>query len=275
MKARKYDVLFLPHFHFWNLAFILAFKLHKKPIVLVEHDGIVHLGDELPLQQTLINACLKHATHIIFLTHYVRSLVNPALLQNKQISIIPHGIFAFENLHTTPKTYKTPPTLLFFGRVSKYKGIELLLDTLRTLPIHSFEKLIIAGKSTYQYSLSHLPQALQEKLEIIDEFLPQERIVELFNQSQILILPYIEASQSGVGAIGIANCMPTICTDVGGLKEQFILDRYLTGGGWRMNIVRLFAIQIFKASPLLCFSFALIKSSMQTSVLKPPSEAKN
>lgn len=227
--AKKYDVLFLPHFHFWNLAFILAFRARKKPVVLVEHDGIVHLGDELPIQQLLINACLKHSTHLVFLTHYVKSLVHPSLLAGKHISIIPHGIYVFKGLQTTPKVYHPKPTLLFFGRVSKYKGVELLLDSLATLPLDCFEKLIIAGKSSYEYDISHLPYGLQEKLQIIDEFLPQDRIAELFNHSQILILPYLEASQSGVAAIGIANCIPTICTDVGGLKEQFILT--FNGGG--------------------------------------------
>ncbi|MGI0406301.1 glycosyltransferase family 4 protein [Helicobacter himalayensis] len=228
--AKRYDVLYLPHFHFWNIVFIFAFRLHNKPVVLTEHDGIVHLGDELPLQQALINACIKHSTHIIFLTHYVKSLVSPKLLKGKQISIIPHGIFAFEGLHTKQKTYKNKPTLLFFGRVSKYKGIELLLEAISTIPETSFNKLIIAGKSSYTYNISNLKESVVKKIEIIDAFLPQQKIVELFNQAHILIMPYLEASQSGVAAVGIANAMPTICTDVGGLKEQFILANSNGGG---------------------------------------------
>lgn len=232
--ARQYDVLFLPHFHFWNLAFIFAFRIHKKPVVLTEHDGIIYLGDELPLQQHLINACLKYATHLIFLTHYVKSLVDSKLLANKPISIIPHGIFAFEGLYTSPKTYTKQPTLLFFGRVSKYKGIELLLEALNTLPEESFHKLIIAGKSSYTYDMSHLKPSILKKIEVIDAFLSQKEITAFFNQSHILIMPYIEASQSGVAAVGIANAMPTICTDVGGLKEQFLLAD--SNGGGMMNI---------------------------------------
>lgn len=229
--ARRYDVLYLPHFHFWNIAFIFAFRLHNKPVVLTEHDGIVHLGDELPLQQFLINMCLKYSTHIIFLTHYVKSLVSPKLLKNKTISIIPHGIFAFDGLDTKPKSYTNKPTLLFFGRVSKYKGIELLLEALNALPEDSFHKLIIAGKSSYTYDMSNLKESIAKKIEIIDTFLSQKEIVTLFNQSHILIMPYIEASQSGVAAVGIANAMPTICTDVGGLKEQFVLTNSNGGGG--------------------------------------------
>lgn len=232
--ARHYDVLFLPHFHFWNLAFILAFRLRGKSVVLVEHDGRVHIGDE-KLQQPLINACLKYATHIIFLTHYVKSLIAPHLLEGKEVAVIPHGIFDFEGLTRAPKAFCPKPTLLFFGRVSKYKGIELLLDSMAQVPLRLFDKLIIAGKSLYRYSTAHLPKELQAKLEIRDEFLSQEEVVELFNRAQILIMPYIEATQSGVAALALANAMPTICTKVGGLGEQFVLDSHLAGGGSSMK----------------------------------------
>lgn len=250
--ARRYDVLYLPHFHFWNIVFILAFRLHNKPVVLTEHDGIVHLGDELPLQQALINSCIKYSTHIIFLTHYVKSLVSPKLLKDKQISVIPHGIFAFNGLHTKQKFYTHKPTLLFFGRVSKYKGVELLLEAINMIPETSFDKLIIAGKSSYTYDMSNLKESVAKKIEIIDDFLSQQEIVALFNKAHILIMPYLEASQSGVAAVGIANAMPTVCTDVGGLKEQFILTN-TNGGGVIANFALLFAslVQMILL-PLFC-----------------------
>lgn len=249
--ARRYDVLYLPHFHFWNIAFILVFRLYNKPVVLTEHDGIVHLGDELPLQQFLINMCLRYSTHIIFLTHYVKSLVSPKLLKNKHISVIPHGIFAFDGLHTQQKTFTNKPTLLFFGRVSKYKGIELLLEAINTLPENSFNKLIIAGKSSYTYDMSNLKESIIKKIEIIDAFLSQKEIAKFFNQSHILIMPYLEASQSGVAAVGIANAIPTICTDVGGLKEQFILANS-NGGGDMINSAPSFA-NLMQMTLLLVF----------------------
>lgn len=218
-EARRHSALLLPYFHFWNLAFIFAFKLARKPIILIEHDGIIHSGDELPMQQSLINLCMKHASSIIFLTHFVRNRVSPALLKDKPSFIIPHGIFDFEGLSSEIKQYSKFPTLLFFGRVNKYKGIEILLKALES--ISNFNKLIIAGKSSYSYTI---PDSIKDKIEVIDRFLSKDEIAKLFNQSQILIMPYIEASQSGVASIAIANAMPTICTNVGGLKEQFILE---------------------------------------------------
>ncbi|RDU64002.1 glycosyltransferase family 4 protein [Helicobacter sp. MIT 14-3879] len=245
-QAKSYDVLFLPYFHFWNLAFIFIFKWQKKPIILIEHDGIIHSGDELLFQQYLINACIKNANTIIFLTHYVKNRINPKLLKNKKVFIIPHGIFAFKGLQRLPKTYNKKPNLLFFGRVNRYKGIEILLQALEKISLHSYNKLIIAGKSSYKYDLSPYSKAFLQKLEIIDTFLTQNQIASIFNQSHILIMPYIEASQSGVASIAIANAIPCICTDVGGLKEQFIFEAaYRNGGGvmknYQKTLVQLFA----------------------------------
>lgn len=222
--ARKYSALFVPHFHFFNIAFIVAFRLHKKPVILVEHDGIVHFGDELPLQQTLINHCIKNATHLIFLSKYVHSLISQKLLKDKPVSIIPHGIFAFKGLRREAKIFNKKPTLLFFGRVSKYKGIELLLEAMQDINPQTYKKLIIAGKSSYEYSLAHLSPSVRSKIEIVDRFLSVDEIACIFNCAHILIMPYIEASQSGVAAVGIANGMPCVCSDVGGLKEQFKLE---------------------------------------------------
>jgi len=45
-------------------------------------------------------------------------------------------------------------------------------------------------------------------------------ITSVFSQADIVVLPYIEASQSGVFVVALAAGVPTVATPVGGLKEQ-------------------------------------------------------
>lgn len=222
-EARRHSVLFLPYFHFWNFAFIIAFRLRSKKVVIVEHDGIVHSGDEYPFQQTLLNLCLRLSSEIIFLSEFVRNRVQVDL-SHKKVHIIPHGLYDFKGLQTIPKPYNPKPTILFFGRINRYKGLQNLIDAISLLPQESYEKLIIAGKSSIEYDISGLSS---HKIEVLDRFLDKEEITAVFNRSHILVLPYIEASQSGVVAIAIANAIPVICTDVGGFREQLTLN----GGG--------------------------------------------
>ena len=59
-----------------------------------------------------------------------------------------------------------------------------------------------------------------KNLSIIDKFLDEEEISYLLNTNDVLILPYIDATQSGIVTLGMASGLPIICTNVGGLKEQ-------------------------------------------------------
>ena len=192
-----------------------------KRVVIVEHDGITHIGKTYPFQQKLMNFCMKYANEIIFLTDFVKDRVPKALIKNKKIYVVPHGLYDFNGLERVPKMYSQTPNILFFGRIDSYKGLDLLIEALKTIPSSLYHKFIIAGKSHIVYDTSGLDS---NKLQILDDFLSQAEIVTLFNKSHILVMPYIGASQSGVASIAIANCIPTVCTNVGGLGEQFRLD---------------------------------------------------
>jgi glycosyltransferase involved in cell wall biosynthesis len=56
---------------------------------------------------------------------------------------------------------------------------------------------------------------------IVDnEFISEERIAEYFRRASIVVLPYIEASQSGVIPLAYSAAKPVVATEVGGLPEM-------------------------------------------------------
>jgi len=87
-------------------------------------------------------------------------------------------------VHTQVRTHTRKPRLLFLGRIGKYKGVEMLTN----------------------------------------KWLNNNEVAQLLKESDILILPYKEASQSGVIPMGIAAAIPMVCTRVGGLPEQLNED---------------------------------------------------
>ena len=105
--------------------------------------------------------------------------------------------------------------LLFLGRGVKYKGLENLIAAVADLPI---QQLTIAGKMTYSLT------ATSEKIDIIDDYISEDRMKELLLSHHILVLPYTEASQSGILTIGIAAEMVMVISKVGGLEEQLASD---------------------------------------------------
>lgn len=215
-----YDILYLPYFQYWSILPIILFNLFKKKVVVTIHDGVLHTGDGYPFEQYLNRIYIKKANALIFLTNHVKDLVERNIPFKGTSSVIPHGIIKPAGIKHMEREMSDQPVLLFLGRINKYKGIDLLVEAVSKIPARLYDRLIIAGKSSY--NLQNL--AAYPKIELIDKWLTEEEISGLINESDLLILPYLEATQSGVVMMGIAGAIPMICTRVGGLVEQLLED---------------------------------------------------
>jgi len=215
----RYSAIYFPYKHYWNLFFLCLFKLARKKTIMTVHDGILHEGEQNRLQQILLNECIKHADELIFLTDFVRKNVQSTIDFKANYTIIEHGMFT-DYVHTKARKHRHKPRLLFLGRIGKYKGIEMLIEAVNELPKDSYESLTIAGKTLYDLKID----TDNSKIIFPDKWLNNNEIAQFLKESDILVLPYKEASQSGVIPMGIAAAMPMICTRVGGLPEQLKED---------------------------------------------------
>jgi len=124
-------------------------------------------------------------------------------------------------------------SIIFFGRLLKYKGIELLLDSIISIQDKININLTIAGIGNiekYQKKIDKI-----KNINIFNKWLSDKEIINLFDKNDLCILPYIEASQSGIVPISFMTGTPIIATDVGGLSEQ--IDHNYNGLLVRINIV--------------------------------------
>ena len=110
-------------------------------------------------------------------------------------------------------------SLLFFGRITKYKGLDVLLRAYRNLAQRWPDlRLRIVGEGNlrpYASLLRGLPRT-----EVINRWVLDTEIAGLFQDAGIVVLPYLSASQSGVVAIAAAFARPVVATKVGALAEQ-------------------------------------------------------
>ena len=110
--------------------------------------------------------------------------------------------------------------LLFFGLIREYKGLDCLLEAFEQLD-SSFH-LIIAGefygkRDVYDRWLNS--PLLNERIHLADHFVPDENVHTYFSASDLCVLPYRSATQSGVTATAFHFGIPCLVTDVGGLQD--------------------------------------------------------
>ena len=113
--------------------------------------------------------------------------------------------------------------MLFFGLVRAYKGLDWLLEAfaderLRAYPL----KLIEAGEfyddeSPYLEKMKAL--GLQDKVIVVNQFVPDDMVKDYFNACDIVVQPYKSATQSGVTQVAYHFEKPMLVTNVGGLEE--------------------------------------------------------
>lgn len=121
--------------------------------------------------------------------------------------------------------------LLFFGYVRKYKGLDFLIEAFpKILLQHPNAKLLIVGEfydDPKEYLELIKKLRVEEKVKLINQFVPNEDVAKYYHVSDVVILPYRSATQSGILNVAYGFNKPVIVTDVGGLAE--FVDEGKTG----------------------------------------------
>ena len=113
--------------------------------------------------------------------------------------------------------------LLFFGIIRKYKGLHLLLQAMASEKFRKLGvKVIVAGEfyadeEYYKEMIADLK--LEDDLILVDKFIADEDVYKYFCAADMVVQPYVSATQSGVTQIAYHFEKPMLVTDVGGLAE--------------------------------------------------------
>ena len=112
--------------------------------------------------------------------------------------------------------------LLFFGKVRRYKGLDVLLRALpRALEQVNCELLIVGEFyepiERYRRLVSQL--GIESHVHIDNRYVANEEVPGIFAEADALVLPYLSGSSSGVAQIALANALPMIASTAGGIAE--------------------------------------------------------
>jgi len=240
-KPKLFHILWNNKFQLFDRTLLmLYYKLLGKKIVLTAHN--VNAGKRDSNDSWLNRLSLKIqynlSNHVFVHTNGMKQeLISDFRIPAGKVSVIPFGIN-----NTVPSTSLSSAqarrqlsisegdkTLLFFGNIAPYKGLEYLISAFAELSNKDRSyRLIIVGKP--KGSEGYWQQIHQEiarggiRDRVIEriEYIPDEETELFFKAADVLILPYTHVFQSGVLFLGYGFGLPAIVSDVGTLKEEII-----------------------------------------------------
>ncbi len=188
--------------------------------VLILHDAVFHPGDSYLFRHTILSRQIHQTDALIVLSDHVKQQVMQLFnYPSDRIWSMPHAAFKFGSKAIIPATHprgSRPLRLLFFGRIVAYKGLDRLLQAYRLLVRQYAIDLTIAGSG----NLEPFAGLLDLAVNVVNRWLREDDVAALIAASDIVVLPYDEASQSGVAASAYAAGRPVVVTPIGGLVEQ-------------------------------------------------------
>ncbi|MBP3505507.1 MAG: glycosyltransferase family 4 protein [Lachnospiraceae bacterium] len=213
---------------YWTLCNFL--KNYKK--LFICHNVFPH--ERFPMDRFLTKRVLSNGDYFI-----VQSQQDEADLK----SIKPNAVYQ-RTVHPTYNAFKikdlskvegrqllnigeSEQVLLFFGFVREYKGLKYLLHSLPqvTAKLNRIKLLVVGDfdgdKEVYTTLIHDLN--MDSYIEIHDGYIPDLEVEKFFAASDLVVLPYESATQSGIVQIAYGFEKPVIVTDVGGLPEV-VLD---------------------------------------------------
>lgn len=191
--------------------------------------------ESFPLEAVLTKATFLTSHAFIVHSHTDRVKLK-RIVPGAEIFTSPHPtyeVFRFGDISSEEaKTLLGWPgkSLLFFGLIRDYKGLDYLIKAMKMVLKKIECRLYIAGdvyhrKETYQAMIRQLE--LDDHVILIDRYIPNEEVQLFFSAADLVVLPYLTASQSGVIQIAYAFNKPVIATKTGGFQE--VVDDGKTG----------------------------------------------
>ena len=241
-RARIFHILWNNKFeHFDRTVLMLYYRLFGKRIILTAHNVNTRKRDSrdswfnrlsLSIQYRLCHHILVHAAAM------KDELIADFGIASQRVSVIPFGIN-----NTSPTTAlgrreareriglgRWEKTLLFFGHIAPYKGLEYLTAAMSELAKEDKDlRLVIAGRIKPGYAgywkaiQSEISRAgLGKRIIQHVRFIPEAEVEIYFKAADVVVIPYVEIFQSGVLFLSYSFGLPVIATDVGSLRNDVV-----------------------------------------------------
>lgn len=208
----------------------ILLRIHKSVrTVLCSHDVSVH-STHKPLKQMIKNALImppilsayRKASKIVLMSNNSRELfIDKYKCYSNKAVILTLGAHPPEVKSKIPNEFSDlgdDKFFLFFGRMDKYKGIHNLLKAYEQCKDDKPPKLVLAGNGLLTTEEESCIRQNKQVI-LLKRYIQDSEMIWLFEHALTVVLPYIDASQSGVLPIAYHYNIPVIVSSLPGLTE--------------------------------------------------------
>lgn len=210
--------------------FLCKFIKHSK-IIFVCHNVFPH--ERFPMDRLLTKITMKLGN--AFILHSMQEADElKTIIDKPQYEVTPHPTYNMFRMRGISKEKAREEIcedmdtkmLLFFGFVREYKGLKYLLDAIPLIKkeLKSIKLYIVGdfGEDKSQYYDQIRTLEIENEVKIVEGYVPDEDVEKYFAACDLVILPYISATQSGIVQIAFGFEKPVVVTNVGGLPDVVI-----------------------------------------------------
>jgi glycosyltransferase involved in cell wall biosynthesis len=220
LDSFKPDVVHFQQGHLWfNLGLR---KLRKKyPLVLTIHDPRYHSGDaeSKKTPQWATDYGFKQADQLILHGRALADQVHQIFgFKRDMLHVIPH-INMCEEPETSNIQPQEPGNILFFGRIWDYKGLDYLIEAEPFITAKYPNVKIVIGGTGDDFQRYRAKMVNPDRFEVHNRWISSQDQASMFQRASVVVLPYTDATQSGVVPVAYAYEKPVVATSVGALPE--------------------------------------------------------
>ena len=230
IKKQKPELIILQWWHpyfapcFWSICKLLR----REKILFVCHNVFPH--ERFPLDRLLTKWTLGCGRYFITQSKMdARDLLS--VKHDAVYRVTPHptyGMFCRQGMSMQKAREQLQidqgqRVLLFFGFVRKYKGLQYLLEAMKLLKERDFKVQLWVvgdfGEDKDEYVEQIRTFEIEDQVQMVEGYVPDDEVEKYFAASDLVVLPYLSATQSGIVQIAFGFEKPVLVTEVGGLPD--------------------------------------------------------
>lgn len=207
------DVVYFESSHLWNYPIVLHCKAEHISIAHTINDVIPHMGDS----NRGISDFLNRLT-CVFSDHVVMRSADGLAKAKKRFPNYQSKMNKVDLWYSFPEYRGVQNrTVLFFGKIKRYKGIDKLLELIQKTPDIQY---VVAGKADKTVAETVLKIRQLPNADVIEGVIPHSKMHEFFYNACCVVLPYETATQSGVIIDAYKHSRPAVAFNVGAIGEE-------------------------------------------------------